>query len=99
MFNGYYDLKISSSITPFLGIGAGFSFVDIDKDIDDYDKVFAYQFIAGVGFDIHNKLKLDLSYKYFATSTPSFEANRTSYDLDYATHSLQIGLRYYSSIF
>jgi opacity protein-like surface antigen len=99
MFNGYYDLKISSSITPFLGIGAGFSFVDIDKDIDDYDSVFAYQLIAGVGFDIHNKLKLDLSYKYFATTTPSLEIKGISYNLDYATHSLQIGLRYYSSIF
>jgi opacity protein-like surface antigen len=99
MFNGYYDLKISSSITPFLGVGAGFSFVDIDKDIDDYDKVFAYQFIAGVGFDIHNKLKLDLAYKYFATTTPSFEYGGINYDLDYGTHSLQIGLRYYSSIF
>jgi len=99
LFNGFYDLKISSSITPFIGVGAGFSFVDIDKDIDDYDTVFAYQFIAGVGFDIHNKLKLDLSYKYFATTTSSFEVNGIGYDLDYGTHTLQIGLRYYSTIF
>lgn len=98
MFNGYYDFKNSSSITPFLGIGAGVAVVDIDGTVDDHDSVFAYQFIAGVGFDINPKLKFDLSYKYFSTATPSFKTGGNSFDLDYSTHSLQIGLRYYSII-
>ena len=101
MVNGYYDIKTSSSVTPYLGAGIGFSNVSVDysdagvKLADDSDMVFSYQFIAGVGFDINPKLKLDLSYKYFATTTPSYkDVFGDSFDVDYNTHNVQIGLRY-----
>jgi opacity protein-like surface antigen len=95
--NGYFDIGSSGPITPFIGAGLGFANVAVDSSglADDSDTVFAYQFIAGVGFSVNPRLTLDLSYKYLGTSTPSFTSvDGYEFDLDYSSHAVQIGMRY-----
>jgi opacity protein-like surface antigen len=102
MFNGYYDIKTSSSVTPYLGAGIGFASVSI-KDLkidgtkvaDDDDIVFAYQIGAGIVFDINPNTKLDLGYKYFATTDPSYsDVEGFPFDYQYSSHNLTVGLRF-----
>ncbi len=95
--NGYIDIGSSGSVIPFIGAGLGFANVAIDSPglADDSDTVFAYQFIAGVGFSINPRLMLDLSYKYLGTSTPSFsDVVGDEFELDYSSHAVQLGIRY-----
>jgi len=101
MANGYYDIKTTSSIYPYFGLGIGISQVSIDasfagvKLLDDSATVFAYQFIAGVGIPVSPKTTIDINYKYFATADPSFSTTGgTSVESEYKTHNLMVGLRY-----
>lgn len=105
MMNGYYDFRmVSPTIVPYLGGGIGFARVSekatdptIGTVIDDSDVVFAYQFAAGVGFDVSKRVTIDLGYKYFATSDPSFAvtgAGGTKIDAEYKSHNIFLGARY-----
>jgi len=101
MINGYYDIKTSSSFTPYLGVGIGYSRVSADasyggiKLIDDNDQVLAYQFMAGVGIPINATTTFDLNYRYFATAEPSFKSPAgRNIDTDYSSHNLMVGMRF-----
>ena len=70
LFNGYFDIKNPSIVTPYLSGGIGVARVDLSKitvtGIGDYttksydDTVFAYQVGAGVGIALTEKVTLDL---------------------------------------
>ena len=87
--NGYYDFKNKSRATPFLGGGLGFSFVDINT-ADDDDIVFVYHFTAGVGFEITEKITLDLKYRYVVTE--DLDIDNTS--VGYSSDILYTGIRF-----
>ena len=87
--NGYYDFKNDSRVTPFLGGGFGFSFVDI-SNADDDDIVFVYHFTAGVGFEITEKITLDLKYRYVVTE--DLDIDNTS--VGYSSDILYTGIRF-----
>ncbi len=69
-------------ITPYIGAGAGGSVTVFATDNisngavtlfdPEDDAVFAYQFFAGVRFDINESMSLGVGYKYFATENSSF---------------------------
>jgi opacity protein-like surface antigen len=98
MANGYYDFRmVSPTFVPYIGGGLGFARVSEKATIiDDSDMVFAYQFATGVGFAISKELTLDLGYKYFATTDPSFEVSGSGakIDVEYKSHNLFLGARF-----
>ena len=76
MANGYYDFDIKDSpLVPYLGGGLGGAKVMLDDNlgIDDSDFVFAYQVMAGIGYEIASSMTLTVGYRYFATTTPKYE--------------------------
>jgi opacity protein-like surface antigen len=108
MVNAYYDFRtISPSVIPYVGAGIGAAFVTADvtdpdpvsggKVLDDDDTVFAYQLIAGVAFPVSKELAIDLNYRYFGTTDPSFEivgGGGVSGDAEVQSHNIFVGLRY-----
>jgi outer membrane protein OmpA-like peptidoglycan-associated protein len=99
-------------VTPYIGGGLGFALVDTEivanrtgaiggrnnLTIDDRDGRVAYQGIAGLAFKLSEGLMLDLSYRYFATIDPKFDAAFGAvpfkYQGAYANHSAFAGLRW-----
>jgi opacity protein-like surface antigen len=64
-------------------------------DISDNDTVFAYQFGAGLGYEIIPNLTASVDYRYFATTDPSFSGPKGSeFDAEYRTHNVSLNLRY-----
>lgn len=97
MVNGYYDFQITkSSVVPYLGVGIGGAYVNGDLGLGDSDNdtVFAYQFMAGIGFEINPLTILTLGYRYFATTDPGFDLGLGA-DLEatIASHEVNLGVR------
>ena len=68
MANGYYDHEMrNSSLTPYLGLGLGF--VDSEVSAAGFGSTsetdFAYQFMAGLGFNVSPSTILTAEYRYF----------------------------------
>jgi len=104
MANGYYDFhSANSSVVPYLGGGIGFANVNLDVSIfglevvDDSATVFAYQVMAGLGFNINPTTTLTAGYRYFATSDPEFNDSSgippTNFDSEYQAHEFNFGVR------
>ena len=92
MANGYIDIAAPTApLTPYLTAGAGIANVnfDIDDESDD-DTVFAYKLGAGVAFDASPNVKLDLGYRYFATTDVEPEDD---VEVSIATHNIVAGVR------
>jgi opacity protein-like surface antigen len=62
--------------------------------VDESDTVFAYQFIGGVAFPVSKQLTIDLNYRYFATTDPSFPHGVGRLVVEYGGSNLLLGLRY-----
>jgi len=70
-------------VTPYVRAGVGASATIFDTDSfsngtvtlfgDDSEIVFAYQFSAGLRFDINHQMSIGVGYKYFATEDSSFK--------------------------
>ena len=103
---GHIPLK---TVELYGGIGIGIYFATIDIDIDtpigslsfsDSDNVFGYHFLAGINFNITEKLFLGIEGKMFKTSDFSFNDTDQGItldgdmDLDGYTISGQIGFRF-----
>ena len=97
MANGYYDFNTNSPLTPYVGAGLGFAMVSAN-DISivgitigsSDDTVVAYQFIAGLGYEITESTSVFVDYRYFATEDPKFDGT----DAEIESHNISIGLRY-----
>jgi len=67
MANLYYDFNNDTRFTPFVGIGAGASWVKLhieNLDLSNTKTNFAAQGIAGIGLHVVDGLHLNLSYRY-----------------------------------
>lgn len=101
MVNGYYDFDIESAFTPYVGGGIGIANVSINDLAvlgiplaDDDDTVFAYQFGAGVGYEISPTLTLTADYRYFATADGEFtDAGGFLFDAEYSNSTFLVGAR------
>ena len=69
MANLLYDFTPGSTITPFVGAGAGVAFVDGDSSLGSTQ--FAYQGIVGLGWNVDTNFRVDLSGRYYGTSNPT----------------------------
>ncbi|MHA7872199.1 MAG: OmpA family protein, partial [Hyphococcus sp.] len=103
----------NSGFTPYIGGGAGIANIDPDISganafgapaapmtiaYGGSRSLFAYQGIAGVAFQLAERVALDVSYRYFATEKGNFDGTLNgapaNFDVSYHTHSLFAGLRW-----
>ena len=107
MANVLFDIGSGNSLTPYIGAGAGLSWLGW-KDgfkgpttaaFDGTDKKFTWQDIAGVTYDATKNLGLFLEYRYIGVGNASFAANATPATpviSDHAdrSHNVMVGFRY-----
>ena len=103
MLNLYYDIPGMGRFTPYLGIGGGMARVELDgvapvggSTISDSDWMWAYQGIAGVGYQLTNNLGLFADYRYLDTTEGNFStAAGRELGTDFTEHRVMVGLRWY----
>ena len=97
--NGYYDFKNESRFTPFIGAGVGIANVVIndleivgsgESDEDGDETVIAYQLTVGVGYEITERITLDLKYRYFATEDLDIDGGT----VEYSSNNFYSGIRF-----
>ncbi|MBR2819956.1 MAG: OmpA family protein [Reyranella sp.] len=69
MVNVLYDFMPTSTITPFVGAGAGVAFVDSNNSLGSTQ--FAYQAILGVAYNISESMRFQIQGRYMGTTNPS----------------------------
>lgn len=109
MLNVYADWHNSTAFTPFVGAGLGLAQVRLDMkftrsnseiaETDDKTTVFAYQFMGGVSWAIHQAWELELSYRYYATNDRTHDnhsaANYPEVDIEGTKcSSVYLGMRF-----
>jgi OmpA-OmpF porin, OOP family len=100
MANVYFDFDTQTQVSPYVGAGIGLDTVSIDSrtvGVNDSDRVFAYQFMAGLGWQPEFLLNtvLQVGYRYHATSDPAFTTNAgQSFEYEYSNHALEAGARF-----
>lgn len=92
--NIYKDLYTNNSITPFIGVGIGSAYTDVElgeeeHEEHEYDTVFAYQAILGATFNFFEGAYIDISYRYFATTDPDLDG----IEIEYETSNIMVGFR------
>jgi outer membrane protein OmpA-like peptidoglycan-associated protein len=73
MANLLYDFAPASTITPYIGAGAGIAFVDSNSSLGSTQ--FAYQGIIGLGWNIDSNFRVNLDGRYYGTTNPSVTVN------------------------
>jgi len=118
MVNGYFDLPTEGPLKPYIGGGIGFATVSIDwvtpafffssvPVADDNDSGLAYQFSAGIGYEIDinpeinpTTIVVTLGYRYFAIEELQMMFASASpinpgspFTIEYQSHEFHIGAR------
>jgi opacity protein-like surface antigen len=101
MGNVLYDIPMNSRLTPYVMGGVGFAGIKLDHFkpdnsviANDLDYVFASQFGAGFAFDLDNRTKIEIGYRYLETQDPEFsDPFSTPFKSTYASHKFIIGTR------
>lgn len=104
MLNGLYDIKTSSSITPYIGGGIGFSSIDNEflygpANFEDGDTVFAWQGIIGASMPLTDKIDGFIDAKYFTGTGVEFTRttpadNGVDLESEYDNFSVSVGYRW-----
>ncbi|MBO4519604.1 MAG: porin family protein [Alphaproteobacteria bacterium] len=66
LVNGYYDIKMGSSLYPYINLGIGASRLK-QKDFDMFDHTdykFSWGGGVGMGYDIMQNVTIDLGYRF-----------------------------------
>ena len=74
--NLLYDFAPGSTITPYIGAGAGVGLVDGDSSLGSTQ--FAYQGILGLGWNVDTNFRVNLDGRYYGTSNPSIAGSTWS---------------------
>lgn len=105
MANVLYDIPLAEKLSLTFGVGAGVDRTEFEPPAfwggDDDDWNFAYQGIAGLSYELTNRLDLTLTYRYLHVDAPEFSVpggpNPTpehwQFD-DLEKHTVTVGLRY-----
>ena len=105
MANGYVDLATVAGFTPYVGAGIGATYLDwhdvsttaVGGALDGKDSWrFTYALMAGASYDLTERLKLDISYRYsdVADGTMFTGAGQEGRDDGLSRHELRAGLRF-----
>lgn len=121
--NGYVDLGTIIGLTPYVGAGAGYTYLKWD-DVQTQNRCgsslcngsavsshpgesgwrFTYALMAGVAYDVSDRLKLDVGYRYmnidgggmYGWDVASSDAGATGFQGGHdniSTHEIRVGLR------
>jgi outer membrane protein OmpA-like peptidoglycan-associated protein len=92
---------INFPVQPYVGGGIGLAQINVNNVsraggfISDSDTQFAYQGIAGLGWNINPNWRANLDYRYFATLDPSFTTDRgAAVTGEYSSHAAMLGFTY-----
>jgi OOP family OmpA-OmpF porin len=102
MVNALYDIELTDRLTFSIGAGAGMAHSHVDAPnaiipVDDSDWSFAWQGIAGLSYEVTDRLDLTLNYRYHRVedgpefSTLGFVGNHFD---NTENHTVTIGLRW-----
>ncbi len=102
MLNAIYDINTNTSVTPYLGVGAGGAWLNYDDVapvgggvVNDDSWTPAVQAIAGVDVDLSDTVALFANYNYLYAFDGDVKNNAgQSFDSDYDGHSVMVGLRF-----
>ena len=99
MINALYEFPPSgtmSSLRPYVGAGLGVGNLAYDRDALDMDSDygFAYQFIAGIGYDVSYQASLYTEIRYFSIADHSIENDDYSFDSGYDSIDFLFGYKY-----
>lgn len=91
MINGLLDLKNDTIVTPFIGLGFGTAFLNLDADgFEESDNAFAYQAIGGASLEFTKALHAQAFYRYL--NVPNAKLFEGTYELE--SHSVEMGIVY-----
>lgn len=102
MGNVLYDVDTGTPWTPYLGAGAGLVKYSAHgmaptatTSLNDSDTQFAYQGIAGIGYQFTPSTQFFLDYHYLRSLDPTVQSsNGTHLSTDNANNTVMIGIRY-----
>lgn len=100
MVNGYWDIANFNGITPYVGAGVGVSANTIDNvslpaglsTNTIYD--FAYALMAGVSFDVSDRLTVDAGYRFTELGAARSDGGDRIRYHNINAHDIRVGLRY-----
>lgn len=100
--NAFYDFGENSGITPYVGLGIGYSFVDVLYApsnvgiINADDNVFAYQLIAGASVEISDTTTLFGNIRYRKSNDVSVPSQLlpASFDVNNESILFDLGIRF-----
>lgn len=113
MFNGYYDLGNYAGLVPYVGAGVGLAYNKVDevyftgnpflvnRIAGDDRWGLAWSLMAGVGYQISDRITLDIGYRYLDmgkaesghVDSAGFWNPKVRID-DLAAHEIKVGLRF-----
>ncbi|TNE58517.1 MAG: porin family protein [Alphaproteobacteria bacterium] len=99
--NGLYDFPMEGALTPYLGLGIGWSKVDVSFKpsgvgiVSDDDTVFAYQLIGGLSYGVSESSAIYGAYKYRRANDVEVQTSLfpATLDIETAGSILEIGYR------
>ncbi|MCO6419570.1 OmpA family protein [Siccirubricoccus sp. KC 17139] len=103
MVNAFYDFQLGGPISPYLGVGVGYGWVEAKNiriagtTVHDTDSQFAYQGIAGAAYSLGAYvpgLYLTGEYRFYGTLDPEFRTAGVTVKGTNYNHSVLLGVRY-----
>jgi outer membrane protein OmpA-like peptidoglycan-associated protein len=73
-----YDFFPASTLTPYVGAGAGVGLVDSGANTGFSSTQFAYEGIVGLGWNLDSQWRLALESRYIGTTSPSVNVGGTN---------------------
>lgn len=95
MANAWYDFNPGGTWHPYVGGGVGYADVEFEAGpVSASDSGLAYQFAAGLGFDINPTTRINAEYRYF--SVPDIELTYMGEDLglEYDLSEFIVGFKF-----
>lgn len=108
MVNAYVDLPVGG-LEPYVGVGAGYGWSDLQviapravfpteqarRLIDDSDRGFAYQLMAGVAFPASERLRITVGYRWFDEGEfEGVDGRGQSITRERGQHNVDFGIRW-----
>ncbi len=106
MANAWYGFRTGTAFRPYIGAGVGTANISLNSVgatilgvtfplADDDDWVFAYQFGAGLSYELTSRIVVGVEYRFFATLDPSFvDPTGFPFKGEYMTHGVGLNLRF-----
>ena len=94
MKNFIHDFSNRSRLTPYVGVGLGYSYLDIESfadGIDDGVSAFSYQAIGGVATKINKAADIVVEYRFLGTTEVEVA---DFFPVTYEAHNLFLGVKF-----